>query len=181
MSIQWCSGVIKGKLTTGVLGKHFMVHQPLKFPQFVGFSIVPRFRRSACMAFLPRSCSTITFVQHEIVISNISYSRTVWPRITKFYVNIHTDIFYSRTWYDVRHYLLPVGNISEKRNTRLCQNYRTICLICHPTNVMLRVILNRLINKQNRFWKRNKIFHGTDIQLEAIGGKALETSEGALS
>ena len=35
----------------------------------------------------------------------------------------------------------------KKGNTRLCQNYRTISLICHPSKVMLRVILNRLVNQ----------------------------------
>ena len=32
-------------------------------------------------------------------------------------------------------------------NTRLCQEYSTISLITHPCKVMLRVILNRLVNK----------------------------------
>ena len=37
--------------------------------------------------------------------------------------------------------------LPKKGNTRLCQNYRTISLICHPSKVMLRVILNRLANQ----------------------------------
>ena len=40
-----------------------------------------------------------SFALHEISPSNIL--RTVWPRITIFYVDIHTDIVYSRTGYDV--------------------------------------------------------------------------------
>ncbi|GFO19047.1 endonuclease-reverse transcriptase [Plakobranchus ocellatus] len=32
----------------------------------------------------------------------------------------------------------------KKRDLKLCQNYRTISLISHPSKVMLKVILNRL-------------------------------------
>ena len=32
----------------------------------------------------------------------------------------------------------------ERRNLQLCQNYRTISLISHPSKVMLKIILNRL-------------------------------------
>ena len=32
----------------------------------------------------------------------------------------------------------------KKGNLQLCQNYRTISLISHPSKVILRVILNRL-------------------------------------
>ncbi|MEW8546335.1 MAG: reverse transcriptase domain-containing protein, partial [Candidatus Thiodiazotropha sp.] len=32
----------------------------------------------------------------------------------------------------------------KKSNLQLCQNYRTISLISHPSKVMLKVILNRL-------------------------------------
>ncbi|GFO50541.1 RNA-directed DNA polymerase (reverse transcriptase) domain containing protein [Plakobranchus ocellatus] len=32
----------------------------------------------------------------------------------------------------------------KKGNLKLCQNYRTISLISHPSKVMLKVILNRL-------------------------------------
>ena len=40
-----------------------------------------------------------SFVRHENSPSNSS--RTVLPRITNFYVDIHTDIFYSHIGYDV--------------------------------------------------------------------------------
>ena len=52
---------------------------------------------------------------------------------------------------------------------------------------MLRVILNRLVNQTEKILggtSRIQITeecHGTDTQLEAAGGKALGTSEGALS
>ena len=34
--------------------------------------------------------------------------------------------------------------LPKKGNLQLCQNYRTISLISHPSKVMLRIILNRL-------------------------------------
>ena len=34
--------------------------------------------------------------------------------------------------------------LPKKGNLHLCQNYRTISLICHPSKVMLKIILNRL-------------------------------------
>ena len=40
-----------------------------------------------------------SFVRHEIISSNIS--KTVWPIITKFYEDTHTDIVISHTGYDV--------------------------------------------------------------------------------
>ena len=36
-----------------------------------------------------------SFIRHETRCSNIS--RTVWPKITKFYTDIHTDVVYSQT------------------------------------------------------------------------------------
>ena len=37
-----------------------------------------------------------------------------------------------------------VITLQKKDNLQLCQNYRTISLIIHPSNVMLKIILNRL-------------------------------------
>ena len=34
--------------------------------------------------------------------------------------------------------------LSKKGTLQQCQNYRTISLISHPSNVMLKIILNRL-------------------------------------
>ena len=34
--------------------------------------------------------------------------------------------------------------LPKKGNLQLCQNYRTISLISHPSKVMLRILLNRL-------------------------------------
>ena len=37
-----------------------------------------------------------------------------------------------------------VITLPKKDNLQLCQNYRTICLISHPSKVMLKIILNIL-------------------------------------
>ena len=37
-----------------------------------------------------------------------------------------------------------VITLPKKGNLQLCQNYRTINLICHPNKVMLKILLNRL-------------------------------------
>ena len=37
-----------------------------------------------------------------------------------------------------------VITLPKKGNLQLCQNYRTISLISHPSKVMLRILLNRL-------------------------------------
>ena len=52
-----------------------------------------------CFALLWET-SSFSFVQHEISSWNISRT-VVWPRITKFYTDINTDIVYSHTGYDV--------------------------------------------------------------------------------
>ena len=38
----------------------------------------------------------------------------------------------------------PIITLPKKGNLQLCQNYRTISLISHPSKVMLRILLNRL-------------------------------------
>ena len=38
----------------------------------------------------------------------------------------------------------PVITLPKKGNLQLCQNYRTLSLISHPSKVMLKIILNRL-------------------------------------
>ena len=37
-----------------------------------------------------------------------------------------------------------VITLPKKGNLQQCQNYRTISLICHPSKVMLKILLNRL-------------------------------------
>ena len=39
---------------------------------------------------------------------------------------------------------VPVITLPKKGNLQLCQNYRIISLISHPSKVMLKIILNRL-------------------------------------
>ena len=46
-------------------------------------------------------------------------------------------------------YLLP-----KKGSRRLCQNYRVISLIGHPSKAMLRVILNRRANQAEQIWEQ---------------------------
>ena len=46
--------------------------------------------------------------------------------------------------------------LPKKGNLQLCQNYRTISLISHPSKVMLRILLNRLKPKLRRSSKKNR-------------------------
>ena len=39
---------------------------------------------------------------------------------------------------------VPSHHTSQKGNLQQCQKYRTISLISHPSNVMLKIILNSL-------------------------------------
>ena len=60
------------------------------------------FRRNASYAFLPcviGFAHVRSFVRHEISPSNIS--KIVWRRITQFFVDIHADIVYNLTGFDV--------------------------------------------------------------------------------
>ena len=66
------------------------------------------FRQNARMAFLPIAvtsfcCRSSVFVHHKL---SCSYtSRTVWPRFTKIYMDMHTDPVCSLTGYDVTGYV----------------------------------------------------------------------------
>ena len=46
--------------------------------------------------------------------------------------------------------------LPKKGNLQLCQNYRTISLISHPSKVMLNILLNRLKPQAKRSSLRNK-------------------------
>ena len=62
-----------------------------------------------------------------------------------------------------------VITLQKKGNLQLCQNYRTISLISHPSKVMLKIILNRLqpqadlCRRASRFQSR-KEHHRINIQ-----------------
>ena len=62
-----------------------------------------------------------------------------------------------------------MDSIPKKSNLQLCQNYRTISLISHPSKVMLKIIINRLqpqadyCRRASRFQSR-KEHHRTNIQ-----------------
>ena len=74
------------------------------------------FRWNAYKAFRTIGMGFVLLVRrHEISSSNML--KTVWPRITKFYVN--TDIVYSHTGHDVSIYFWP--EVIAKKN---CRKYR---------------------------------------------------------
>ena len=58
--------------------------------------------------------------------------------------------------------------LPEKGNLQLCRNYRTISLITHPSNVMLKIILNRLQPQAERasWFKSRKEHHRTNIYFQ---------------
>ena len=48
-----------------------------------------------CSAYYPRLSSFVIILHHKV--SGLNISRTIWPRITTFYSDIHTDLLYSHT------------------------------------------------------------------------------------
>ena len=68
-----------------------------------------------------------------------------------------------------------VITLPKKGNLQLCQNYRTISLISHPSKVMLKIILNRLhpgrrdhCRRASRF-QNQKEHHRTIFNLRIFG------------
>ena len=49
-----------------------------------------------------------------------------------------------------------VITLPKKGNLQLCQNYRTIILISHPSKVMLKIILNRLQPQAEEILQKSK-------------------------
>ena len=47
--------------------------------------------------------------------------------------------------------------LPKKGNLQLCQNYRTISLISHPSKVMLRILLNRLKPQAEEIIKEEQV------------------------
>ena len=66
----------------------------------------------------------------------------------------------------------PQGlSLPKKGNLQLCQNYRTISLISHPSKVMLKIILNRLqpqaeeiIAEEQASFRAGRSTHRSNIQ-----------------
>ena len=65
--------------------------------------------------------------------------------------------------------------LPKKGNLALCQNYRTISLISHPSKVMLKIILNTLqpqaeeiIPGEQAGFQSEKENHRTNIQFQEI-------------
>ena len=54
-------------------------------------------------------------------------------------LRVNNSIFWPTPWTQSL-----IITLLKKGNLQLCQNYRTISLISHPSKVMLKVILNRL-------------------------------------
>ena len=80
-----------------------------------------------------RRRSSFVVVHHKV--SGSIISRTVWHRITKLYMTIHTDLLNSRTGYDIDIYFRP--EVIAKKN----------CLKCHFA--LLRV---EFIGKRFKQW-----------------------------
>ena len=55
--------------------------------------------------------------------------------------------------------------LPKNSNLQLCQNYRTISLISHPSKVMLKIILNRLKPEAHKTLLRNKQASAQDAAL----------------
>ena len=51
---------------------------------------------------------------------------------------------------------IPRHILQKKGNLKQCQNYRTISLTSHSSEIMLRVILSRLKAKAENCWQKNK-------------------------
>ena len=68
------------------------------------------------------------------------------PELTKVLTTICQRIWETKEWPKewTQSLIIP---LPKKGNLRLCENYRTISLISHPSKVMLRVLLNRLKGK----------------------------------
>ena len=49
-----------------------------------------------------------------------------------------------------------VPDLPKKGNLQLSQNYSTISLICHPSKVMLRILLNRLKSQAEELIKEEQ-------------------------
>ena len=77
------------------------------------------FRRNAYKAFRTIGIGYVMLVRREISFSNIS--KTVCPRTIIFYRDIHTDIVYNQTGYDVIIYFR-----SEVIAKKICIKYRRL-------------------------------------------------------
>ena len=64
--------------------------------------------------------------------------------IIKIYTEICQNIWKTKIWPDQWTKSLII-HIPKKGDTKKCSNYRTLSLIPHPSKILLRIILNRLI------------------------------------
>ena len=71
------------------------------------------------VAFRAIGIGHLMLVRREISSSDIS--KTVWPRITKFYGDIHTDIVYIQTGYDV---IICFRSAANRTNVKILGHVR---------------------------------------------------------
>ena len=128
-----------------------------------------------CDRHRPRSFVRV-FVRREISPSNIS--RTVWPRITKFYTDIYTDIVYSPTGHRVIIYFrseviakklskIPPPTAScgiyRERFKLASWNFTHFSRTIGPTNLSEVTLLAASGRYLSRFEKRPKMPHPTSL------------------
>ena len=94
------------------------------------FPYGPTFLAKRRIAFLqmwwPLSASIVIVIHHKV--SNLYISRMIWPRVTKYDMDIHTDQLYSQTGCDIIGYFL-----SEVIGKRLSKMSPSMALLdfCH--------------------------------------------------
>ena len=50
-----------------------------------------------------------------------------------------------------------VPNSTTSKNLRKCKNYRTLSLICHSSNIILKIILNRLTSQTEELLSEEQV------------------------
>ena len=83
-------------------------------------------RRFCLMWWLLRRLSPSFDVHHKV--SGSFILRTVWPRITKFYVDIHSDSFYSHNGYNIISYF--PSKVIKKKLFKMSP-----LMACHPISL----------------------------------------------
>ena len=94
---------VRGDVTVGDQPIPEPAHGFLLAPHLQIWSISYRFRQNA-VSLLPICDDRRTPALFDTHLRQSYISRTVWPRITKFYTNLHTGRVYNHTGYDVTSY-----------------------------------------------------------------------------
>ena len=93
-----------------------------------------------------------SFVHHNV--SGLNISRIVWPRITKFYTDIHTDLLYSHTGHDVTSYFWSAFIEVQKNGQK-----------CRLRQLWVEFLQNRLTNLPDVSWLAVSFPGGCKMQL----------------